>query len=839
MAVTAQQVTELYLAYFGRPPDVNGLSFYTSNPAHTVASVSAAFSASPESQALYGSAFGAAQINAIYQVLFGRPAEAAGINHWLNQVNSGALTPAGAALGIMNGAQNLDKVAVTNKLNISTQFLAQLDTAAEIVGYSGDASAASARAFLQTVTDTAASVTTAQNGLAAAVANAVAQGSGNVGTTYSLGTAPDNIPGTGANDTFNALIDATTPANSTLSATDVIRGGAGTDTMNITTVGATTTLNGADISGVEVVNFRVTGASASLDASTLPGLTNVNADRGTGTLTVTNMAAGATYGIVGNGTAVLGNQSAGYVAAATAATVNISGGVGPAGTTAPTLALVGTGLTSATFNSTGASNTIGAVTLTAGTTDLTINATNALTTGAVGGAGLKTITVTGAGNVSLSATAVPTNVTSINASAATGNVTATSGAITTAFTGGSGNDKLTIGTLVYNGTAKIDGGAGTADILAIADDTATLFTTAAKANISNFEVLEVSGATKTFNFEALTGLTALNVAAATSAVVNNLGAATPVTITGAQTTNLTLNVKDATNPLNTGDSLTVTLDLAGAATTTSVVTVADLTSNGLETLNIVSSGVLGNDATVTTDDNAVTLAGLATSNVNSVKVTGASDLSLTTGAIARTVNIDGSGATGNLTVTAAANTSATAISGGAGKDTLTGGAGTDVLNGGANDDTLTAGAGADTITGGTGKNTFMFDNASTGTPTATNFDTITDFRAGTGNVIDFGATALVITAGASAAAAGTAAIAATGIATFNGADTTLLQQMTAVAAGIQATGAGSVAGETAVWQVGADAYLFISDATGGLSATDVVVKLTGVTVGATDRKSVV
>ena len=103
MAVTQQQLTELYLAYFGRPADIGGIQFYTANPANTMQSVAANFSASPESLSLYGATFGAAQIDAIYQNLFNRNAEAAGQAYWSAEVSAGRISSAGAALAIMQG----------------------------------------------------------------------------------------------------------------------------------------------------------------------------------------------------------------------------------------------------------------------------------------------------------------------------------------------------------------------------------------------------------------------------------------------------------------------------------------------------------------------------------------------------------------------------------------------------------------------------------------------------------------------------------------------------------------------------------------------------------------
>lgn len=147
------------------------------------------------------------------------------------------------------------------------------------------------------------------------------------------------------------------------------------------------------------------------------------------------------------------------------------------------------------------------------------------------------------------------------------------------------------------------------------------------------------------------------------------------------------------------------------------------------------------------------------------------------------------------------------------------------------DDTIVGKTGMDTLIGGAGQNTFVFSNTSTGIPSNTNFDTIEDWIAGMNNIIDFGATALVINGGGSSAAAGQASISSTGVATFHANDDTLAEQLAAVEAAISAIGSGTpTAGGVAIWQNGddGDAYLFISDATAGLTATDVLIKLTGV-----------
>jgi len=151
----------------------------------------------------------------------------------------------------------------------------------------------------------------------------------------------------------------------------------------------------------------------------------------------------------------------------------------------------------------------------------------------------------------------------------------------------------------------------------------------------------------------------------------------------------------------------------------------------------------------------------------------------------------------------------------------------DILKGDDGNDTITGGAGADVMTGGGGADNFLFTTTSTSTPSITNFDTITDFSKVAGVTFDtISATALILGTQTAGAASGVATI-TTGVATFNGADTTFAQHLAAVAAAQQTT-----AGATTIWQEGSDSYLYISDGTLAVGATDVLIKLVGLTDGA-------
>ena len=89
--------------------------------------------------------------------------------------------------------------------------------------------------------------------------------------------------------------------------------------------------------------------------------------------------------------------------------------------------------------------------------------------------------------------------------------------------------------------------------------------------------------------------------------------------------------------------------------------------------------------------------------------------------------------------------------------------------------------------------------------------------------------AQIVLAAQGTAAAGQAAISATGLATFNAADNTLALRLTAVAAAFEAATATTTL-EAATFAFGSDSYLYITDNVAGLGANDVLVKLTGIQV---------
>jgi Ca2+-binding RTX toxin-like protein len=148
---------------------------------------------------------------------------------------------------------------------------------------------------------------------------------------------------------------------------------------------------------------------------------------------------------------------------------------------------------------------------------------------------------------------------------------------------------------------------------------------------------------------------------------------------------------------------------------------------------------------------------------------------------------------------------------------LTGTTGNETLKGTSQADIIEGGPGADIMTGGDGADVFLFANGDTGTPTATNFDTITDFVSGT-DKIDLGTTNITALGSGSY---GNITVGNNGLVTTS---YTNLANFITDLAGTSIT----IAGAAMIAAIGSDSYLFISDGTAGLGSGDLLIKITGI-----------
>jgi trimeric autotransporter adhesin len=176
MGMWTEAVQKLYIAYFNRPADALGLILWEDQAAQAgnTTAISNVFSTSSEFTTLYAGKTSEQIVDTIYMNLFARHAESAAIPFWASKLNSGELTLGSIVTTIMNSAQGTDASAVTNKVWAATNWTTSCDTSAEIVGYSGYAANAVARAWLSNVSHEAQTLMNALITMDANIAAAVA-----------------------------------------------------------------------------------------------------------------------------------------------------------------------------------------------------------------------------------------------------------------------------------------------------------------------------------------------------------------------------------------------------------------------------------------------------------------------------------------------------------------------------------------------------------------------------------------------------------------------------------------------------------------------------------------
>lgn len=154
IASAQEQVQKAYIAYFGRPADPAGLELWTQElvGGASIGGIIQAFGNSAESQALYGGDTAEQQITRIYQQLFNRSPDEAGLSYWVNNLETGAISLQAAALTVLSGAVNEDRTLIDAKLNAAKVFTWHLNNDQAGNTYKGEEDATLARNFLSQVT---------------------------------------------------------------------------------------------------------------------------------------------------------------------------------------------------------------------------------------------------------------------------------------------------------------------------------------------------------------------------------------------------------------------------------------------------------------------------------------------------------------------------------------------------------------------------------------------------------------------------------------------------------------------------------------------------------------
>jgi hypothetical protein len=157
MAGLSTQIQDLYVAYFGRPADYFGLQYWTKIAATPsgFAEMVQAFATSAEYQGMVSGMDNRALVDAVYEHLFGRAAETAGVDYWAGLLDSKVISIADVVTSVAGGAQGLDSVVFQDKVQTAEIFTDHLDQANERLAYTGTNANTLAHDYLAAIKDEA------------------------------------------------------------------------------------------------------------------------------------------------------------------------------------------------------------------------------------------------------------------------------------------------------------------------------------------------------------------------------------------------------------------------------------------------------------------------------------------------------------------------------------------------------------------------------------------------------------------------------------------------------------------------------------------------------------
>jgi len=697
MAITTEmraEVLELYTAYFNRAADKAGVDYWTNEMdtnGWTIDQVAQSFAEQTEFTTAYAGLTNEEIVDAVYTNVLNRAADADGKTYWVDELTAGTMKVQNLIQAVVAAAKEDkdglgDADVLANKVAVSEYAYAQnLDEeAAKDISLDAITKDASTVDSLKSTIDTTVAATIATNTEA-----------------LQLTTASDLITGTDGDDIINALV-GTNKANGNLMDTaqsvDIIDGGAGVDTLNISTQAGGTF--GATITNVENINYTAyTGQTYDMsNTSGVETLTNISS---IGALTVTNASAmDLSIKNVNNQDTSVSFDTSDYTATTDEITLTLSN-----------------------INNT----TVGKETTLTGNTIETVNivssgSANNIDLGGTALAGTTKVVVTGDQDLNFNDTDGTANamaaIKTFDASALTGALTADLTSVTAStnvtITSGSGDDKVTMDDFTKDDS--VDLGAGS-DKLTISIADATTNTKAASlANIETIAFLldtdkDNADEDNALNLSGATSLTTIEVGKATHATsvltLNKLASSVTTLNLNGNGVTVDQDINDVVFKLETttgtSDSLTVNVtnkDTNGNLinSTKGIQLDTDFTANGIESITI-NTDKLHPDTDANTQDGGLAMT-LSADKVSTLTISSETLINLSSGTLDDSIRtVDASGANGGILIDA--DTAADADNGttadkalsittGDGVDTITNFLGSVVT-------TITTGAGNDTI----------------------------------------------------------------------------------------------------------------------------------------------
>lgn len=151
---------KVYIAYFGRPADVEGIKT-TEDQIRAAggdkSAITSMFANSPESMAFYAGKTVEQKVDTIYTQLFGRHAEQAGLDYWVHQLELGLINQVTMGIKIVDGAMLTDLSTINNRVAAANYFTEHIKT----TDYVGNNAASNGRMFLSSIGSDAGDLTKA------------------------------------------------------------------------------------------------------------------------------------------------------------------------------------------------------------------------------------------------------------------------------------------------------------------------------------------------------------------------------------------------------------------------------------------------------------------------------------------------------------------------------------------------------------------------------------------------------------------------------------------------------------------------------------------------------
>lgn len=133
-----EQVQALYVGYYGRAADPDGLAYWNYQLSHgmPLGNIAASFSVQAESKALYpflnGNGNASAFVDQVYMNLFNRVPDSGGKQYWMDYLIAASGNPESISLfilSVINGAQGNDVAVVQNKVDAAEYFTSSVQAA--------------------------------------------------------------------------------------------------------------------------------------------------------------------------------------------------------------------------------------------------------------------------------------------------------------------------------------------------------------------------------------------------------------------------------------------------------------------------------------------------------------------------------------------------------------------------------------------------------------------------------------------------------------------------------------------------------------------------------------